>query len=366
MAALLCFWPPIFGMLGSLLRDVWLTDLVLIAYGALAHSVRAGWPARGRWLALATAAVWLALAARQNAAPALLPAAVVIVSLVARRLAENGVGIASLFGAGRRRAATIGAVAVLGLGGFMATQYAGAAILGTEDTDPEQYLYIYDLAALSERDDENLFPAEVLPAGGIEAIDGATSVDSMVDIVFFGAIKTPLPEPALRSLRERWLDQLGDNPGGYLAMRAELFARQLGITRSARAVLLPGIEANPYGSAIWFDRANDAALDYLGLFADSEQETETFAPVNGNFLYLPWIYLLVAIAASAYLLQRRIDPGARVVGAMALGAILMELGIFAVAMGTEFRFQYPLLAVAPLAAIVAVARARGGPHDSLS
>ena len=61
-------------------------------------------------------------------------------------------------------AATVAGIALTIV--MMGTQWVGNALLNVHDVNPEQYLLIYDLAALSERERENLFPPEAMRRRG--------------------------------------------------------------------------------------------------------------------------------------------------------------------------------------------------------
>jgi hypothetical protein len=357
IVAFVCFWPPVFGMLGSLGRDTWFAALMISTYGLLGRAGQREWPSRGRWLALAALALWLALASRQNAFPAMVPAAVALAAMALPPLAERG----------RRWASALVLRPVLGALGagiaivvaMGATQLAGAKLAGAEDVDPEQYLYIYDLAALSEREGENLFPPDVARERGLEPIETGFRVDSMVDLVYFQPpfVPTPLAPGPAASLREAWLDRATGDPPEYLAVRGELFGRQLALTRNARYVFIPEVIENQYGYAIWFGGLNAAALDYLAAFTEPQAESIFFAPINGGPLHAVWAYLLVAAAAAGVLLRRGRPTEEVAVGALALAALLLQVGLFPLAMGTEYRFEFPAVAAAMLSAAVAAASA---------
>ena len=351
ITAAVCFWPPVFGMLGSVGRDTWFTALMILTYGLLARAGEREWPARGRWLWLATAALWLAIASRQNAFVAMVPAAVALAAMVLVRLRERRAG--GWGGVRPRLTALVGGVAVVAA--VLVSQVVGTVAVRADDVDPEQYLYIYDLAALSERDGENLFPPDVTGAD-LQQVDDLFYTDSMVYLIYFEdpTVPAPLGPAAMSSLRDAWLDRIGDDPGGYLAVRADLFARQLSLMRDARSVYIPEETEQQYGYDIWLDGPHSAAVDYLHLFTEPEPENVFASPTNGDFLYTVWAYLLVAAAAAAYLLRRALAPPLRVVGALALGALTLQVGLFFMAMGTEYRFEHPAVAAAILAAAVAI------------
>jgi hypothetical protein len=242
----------------------------------------------------------------------------------------------------------------------MGTQLAAAQAIGVRDINPEQFLYIYDLAALSEREDENLFPPDVLPNQGIRVVEEHWGVDSMIRFVLGAPPGPPLITPLLPedvdSLRDSWLEAVKDDPGGYLVARGRLFVRQISVTRSAQAVYHPGIDQgilNPSGYEITFPGPNSAATDYLSAFTHDGREDGFLYVINGGLLYSVWIYLLIAAAACLVLLRSR-SPTLLTVGALALSAVTLQVGLFIAAMGTQFRYEFPAVIAALLAGAVTV------------
>lgn len=355
ITAVVCLWPPVFGMLGSVQRDTWFAALLLLSYGLIVRAAQRDWPARGRWIALAAVAIWLALASRQNAAPALLPGAALLSFLLFDRFAASGRGWSRLTSTHLRRVSSSITAAVVLTVAMAATQVAGMTAIGARDVDPEQYLYIYDLAAVSAIEEENVFPADVMADRTMAPIDNGFSVDSMIFLVFLDSapIVTPLEAAQLRSMRDRWVDVVTSDFGRYLEARTELFGHQLALARSARVVFIPDVAENPYGYRIWAPAVNSAALDYLALF--TVNEVEDYPVINGGVLYSVWIYLLIAGLAMLALLRRGGALEHLAVGALAAAAITTQTGLFVGAMGAEFRFEFPAVAAAMFAAPVAVA-----------
>jgi hypothetical protein len=346
--------PPVFPYLGFVARDTWFAALLVLSFGLLVRAAQSGWPARGRWVAAAIAAIWLTLASRQNAAPAIAVACVFACGLLLERWVKGREPAPSFAGTRLRLLVTTVLAGVALTAGLIGTQALAAAAIGVRDVNPEQYLFIYDLAALSEREEENLFPPDVLPGADSEAIDTGWDVDSMVFLVFGDPppIPSPLPTEQMSSLRDAWVDEVTADPGGYLAVRGELFARQLALTREPRWVFTAGISENPFGYEIEFPWANQIALDYLSVFTHGETGGLIFFP-NGGMLYAVWAYLLIAAAAAAVLLRRGRSGALVAAGALGLSAITLQAGLFFGAMGTEYRFEFPAVVAALVAGAVA-------------
>lgn len=365
VTAAIALSPPVLGMLGSLTRDTWFTALLLLSYGLVAWAANRGVLRRVGWLIVLALVVWVTLASRQNAAPALVPLAAVIAYGLVR--GESPVRRRLVDWASRRKllaATVLGTAAVVCL---MGTQLLAAKAIGVRDVNPEQYLYVYDLAAASEREHENLFPADVLPSQDLAVVEDNWRVDSMVFLVF-GApppIAAPLEPRAMASLRDAWWQELSSDPLGYLETRTQLFSHLISIADKPIAVFLPDIEANDFGFEIWFPAANDVAIDYLSAFT-SDYSDFFVNRFDGGPLHLVWIYLLIAAACVFVLLRRGRSPAEVTVGALALSAFTVQVGLYFGVMGTEYRFEFPAVAAALFALPVAIAvwrRRSPGPRE---
>jgi hypothetical protein len=359
--------PMVFPYLGFVARDTWFAALLLLSFGLTVRAAQSAWPARGGWIAAAIAAIWLTLAARQNAAPAIVLACVVLCGLLLERWARGREPRPAAVRTPRRTVLAAAAGGVLLTAGLMGTQLVGSAAIGVRDTNPEQHLFIYDLAGLSDRSGENLLPPDVLPRRDMEVIESGWGVDSSVFLTLEPSppISTPLGSEQMDSLRDAWLDEVAADPWGYLGVRGELFLHQLALTRDPRWVVTWGIADNPFGYEIALPGANDAALDYLSPFTHVELEGG-FSPVtNGGLLYAAWAYLLVTAIAAVVLLRRGRPAPILTVGTLALSAVTLQVGLFLGAMGTEYRFEFPAVVAALFAAPVAIAfalsRRRGAP-----
>jgi heme A synthase len=96
-----------------------------------------------------------------------------------------------------------------------------------------------------------------------------------------------------------------------------------------------------------FPDLDRAARDYIESFADDRLDGQTL-------LFAIWLYLAFAIASCALLLRRAASSPARVAGAAALAALLFQAGLFFGVGLTQYRFEFPAVALSMLAAIVAV------------
>lgn len=359
VTAFVVAWPVVLGNLGSLQRDTWFAALLLLTFGILVRATQREWPVRGRYLALAVLAAWLALAARQNAAPAVVIACVVIAWLWLAHRREGGPAPKPTRGGGRAIAAAVGGGVALTLA-LVATQFGATKLLGLTNVHPETPLYIYDLAAISTRERENLFPSDLMPERGIGPIDRTYDPDSMLKFLF-PAEETISPrfsqavgfpdvgDAAASSLRRAWTDAVTDHPGTYAAARSALMLRQLGLTRAGVSVYSPNAADNG-GWPFQFPDLYDRAIDYLDAFTDPDPDF--YGHPGGGVLFRVWIYLLVAAAAAAIFLRRSRPPPLVVVGALALAALTYQFGYLFVALGTRFRYEFPSAVIGMLAAAI--------------
>ena len=333
------FAPSVFGGLGLLGRDVWFLDLLLLTGGLLVLAQRSGGRVRTLALVGSVAAAFLCIASRQNAL------AVVAVLMIAV--------VAFAFGpqlAGRRRLVRLGFPALVGVAAgilMLVVQLAAVSALGINRVQPEQYLYLYDLAGLSVRDGENHFPDDVYPFDDLAPIAATSGLDTILPLAFGEGAPIPMPRSGeqVAEMRTALIDRVEDDPLGYLDWRIDAFGRQIGLDAPGVFVYHPGIDPNHFGYQIELEWANDLVKGYQELFTDSNNDGQVF--------HRAWMYLLLSLLAAIVLL-RAADPARRTVGAMAVGNLTYQVGLFVGTMGTQWRFEFPVAAVTIVATAVAV------------
>lgn len=361
VTAVIAFWPPVLGNLASLQRDTWFAALLLLTFGLVVRASQRSWPVRGRYLALAVVAAWLTLASRQNAAPAVVLACIPIAGLLLARRRQLRSPDRDSRALGR--SGVIGAVAA-GIAltlALMATQFVATRALEPTNVHPETPLYVYDLATISERERENLFPAELMPQRGIAPIDRTYDVDSILPFLipesdsigpqFSQAVGFPnVGDAPAGTLQDAWLEAVTDHPSDYLAGRWTLWMRQIGVTRDGLSVYpleLPESAGYPYE----FPGLYDKAIGYLEAFTYPDPSFYGHA-AGGSVLFDVWIYLLVALAAAIILLRRSRPLPLIVVGTLAVAALTYQVGFFFVALGTRFKYEFPCVVIGMIAAAV--------------
>jgi hypothetical protein len=346
-------WPAVFGMLGYVSRDVWFTSGVLLTFGLVSLAGRR--EGRARWIVLAVAlfVAFLTNATRQNAAPAIWPACILMAALVLPAWRSRRGRTAP--GPRRRLVAAViaGTVVTLALmGGLMLV----TAPMDVYDNAPQEQLFAYDLAGLSEQDRENLFPRSLFSDQSMAPIDARWNVDTVAPFVFppTATFQVPLPPEQSDDLSQAWRDALLDDPLGYLEMRGALWLRQVALTRRATFIYHPAIDPNPYGFKVRFRGLNSAAKDYVEAFAVKPS-------LDGGVVHAVWIYLLICLVATLVLLRRSRSWALLVLGAAAFASIAYQSGLFFGAMGTQYRWQLLVVVTGLLTvpAMVVTLRSRG-------
>jgi hypothetical protein len=344
LASAIALWPTVYGMLGYLGRDTWFVVSLLLMFGAIVRATQRDGRARAVWIAVALLAAWLTLAARQNAATTVAVALTVLSVLLPLAWLHRG-------GTARRTVLALATGVVLTVG-LMATQAGIGAIVGIRDVSPEQYLYIYDLGGLSERDGSNLFPRDVMPARDPEIVAKRWNPDAVTALLWTPGAPiqpTPLPKRRLASLADAWRDEVMDDPLGYLAVRAELLERNLAIATPARFVHYRAVNANPWGYRSTFPEANDKANGYVTAF------TINGPALEGSIVYKVWIYVLAAlVGAVALLWPTRRTLTLTAVGALGLTVLTHQLGLFLSSPLNQYRLEFNVIVIALLVGAVAV------------
>jgi hypothetical protein len=348
----LAAWPAVFGMLGYISRDVWFTAGVVLTFGLVSVAGRS--EGRARWLVLAAALVvaFFTNATRQNAAPAIWPACILVAALVlpawrSRRARPPATRRRAVAGA-----AVLGSVLTLALIGL---QFAILAPMEVGDNAPQQQLFAYDLAGLSEQDRENLFPPSIVADQTMAPIDARWNVDSVVPFVFppTGLMTVPLDPERAADIEQAWREAIVDDPLGYAELRTELWLRQISVTRRSTFIYHPAIDPNSFGFKIRFDGLNSAAKDYVEAWAVKPT-------LDGGVIHAVWIYLLICVVATFALIRRSRSWAVLVLGAAAFGSIAYQSGLFFGAMGTQYRWQLSVVVCGLLALVAGVVVLRGG------
>lgn len=333
--------PIVFGQLALVARDTWYLAGLLILLGATAHVLRtkrAYWP----WVVIAVIGAWVALAARQNAAFAVVvglwPLALLV--LTRRQFPSRPVKpVAAAF-----------AISLVALVGLLGAQRVHSSIVGVKKVQPDVPLYIYDLSAMSVRDHTDYFPASALtPAKARKLKQFFDPYEILhLSVVPGSPLENKIYNERYRQTRrhdlhQAWLTQIRHHPLSYLAARSRIFLRETSVTGRTVVVYYPVNYGSDYPTE--FIRANDVSRDYMGLFHGRAE--------TGGVVFTVWLYLLFALIVVPVLLIRRTFT-AWCIAAPAGAALAHQIGIFIGLQGIAYRFEYPAVALIAVTATACI------------
>jgi hypothetical protein len=176
-------------------------------------------------------------------------------------------------------------------------------------------------------------------------------------------VHAPLPDKPASDLTRAWRHEVVHHPFAYLRVRAQLWLRQVSITRPPWWIFHPGIDPNPWGLRVRFPALDSAANSYVEAFASDVRLGGPGARIDGSVIHMVAIYLALALAGAVALLRRG-RPVAHVIGgALCASAVTYQIGLFFGATGVQYRLEFPvvvigLISVCLMGALV-VRRVRG-------
>ena len=325
------FFPPLFGLLGTIWKDVAMHAFLL---AAIACSLMARHTARLAFVWAAYVFLFFAAGFRHNAFAAVVPL-LVWNSHIASRIAGWRVWRASAL-----------AFVVL----FAGVTFINRA--GVADAQLWRGTLVHDLVGISVRANTNLLPLELSTASGLSLADlKSIYVGWHLDSLFHPEVRRffKLPPDATpriillegadgRKIRDAWLSAVSAHPAAYLAHRMELVGKLL--------VFEAGTPWMPYHVRV---EPNDLGVTYTpGARASLLESTLGFFAWKTH-LYSVWIYLLLVLALLAVF---RTDP---VVLSVGLSGLLYELSNFLLAASPDFRYSNWLLGACAVCVIAAAA-----------
>jgi hypothetical protein len=314
------------------------------------------------WLAASAASGFLAMTARQNAAPLVFFVVLAMVQRgLSRRAGQRGDGRVW-----RTRALSLAAAAGLCIAATLVINVLTYRVFETVDRQPEAVVYAYDLTAMSLEEDELLLGPEAFPAQDLEILEANFDPQYAFSVIIEpeqGGVLATIGGPPTDELAADWRAEVPAHFGTYLTVRWRMFDRVIGLTERPVVIVHHGVDPNGGvieienpGANRWF-RSN-----YLRVLATDD------TLIYGTGWARPVWYLLVAAAASAVLLRRRrrAAPGGLEVGLLALGALAYTASLFFVTPTAEYRFAYPSITLGLLSgafAVLVVAEGRGARTD---
>lgn len=343
---LVAVFPPVLGYLGALSRDAWFGTATLACYALLARGQRTRGGQSVACVIGSFIAAWIALAARQNAIPALLPAFFIATAMLLRPFVQPGrKAVRRIYE--NRIARFFGRVVLplLLLFLFVVSQrLITYDVIHATPSYPQQLLYDFDLASLSIRTDHMLLPRSSFPSQSMAVLRAH----------YNPYIVTPLPlvgttNPKVESrLQSAWIHAILSHPIAYLQARWEVWTRQIAWSGPADEPYHNGIDANGWGFKATFPSLNRFTLSYLSSFTSGPPLYE------GGELYRVWGYLVACAIVGIDLLRRRRPPELRIMGWLCWAAVIYFLPFSVISMGPPFRWAWFLVVTTVLAVCVDV------------
>lgn len=342
--------PVTLGWLTTHVKDLWLTVGFLATLAALSVLRRAA-SRRQRLIALvvAVAMSWLTVASRS----------VSVVPVTCLWLTVSPMAaLVDLRAVGRWRSGAY----VVGLAGLVALVSVGsqavlnAAVIHPTDTYVAQATYQFDLAGLSVRTGENLFPPGSLRRGSTIDDIRAHFRPEAGDGWLYGE-ETPLIHPirtaaVVEAQRTAWIDAVREHPLGYVQMRSEYTLGLLGFRGEVSGVFDKGSRPETWDYAC--DVPERRLPGVQSVVAD------WLATASSWPIFRGWVFVALLVASSLFTgLRRCAESRALLAGGLANLATIIVLGI-----SPTFRYSWFTAVCALVSCGLAFGRwARLGPGD---
>lgn len=328
VTAAICLHPVTYGLLTAVIRDTWFLAFFMAALAVV--SLR-------RWnplvhLGLVFLLVYLMYGARQNA----LAVAPLFFFVELRALPWRP---SRALGAGWR------ALGAVGLSAAVAVLVAGSLHLIDVSRIRPAEPQVSDLIRLSMRSGDQLLPDVANPnAVTVERMLEIASPYTVERLLFgcgFDCIAQWQTDEQMDAVRSAWWDALRDDPLEYVAMRWQLFSRQIGLSGNTRNPFLPADIYDPFGIHPAFPRLANRATDYQLTFNQGLEWSQAGA------IHRTWpMVLLNGVAAVAALLKRR---GSYLAVFLMASSLALLATVFGFAPQDEFRFVAPSIVMGLIA-----------------
>lgn len=376
VSVLISISPPVLGYITSLQRDVWFGSATLASYALLVRATRCSPRARSICAGLSLVAAWFAMAARQNAIPALIPAVAIDLAWLLRprrtgtssepsavsagtaaepdpaTAVDTGdlVGPASAKGPSRsagsrarrrrtgRRPLAIAVLTVAVFGVFYLSQdVLTYDVIGAVHAYPQQELFEQDLAGISLREHVDLLPRAIFPAHSLAVLSRYYSPATVIPLVAGKGhpLITYADASGYKQLEKAWEHAVVHHPIGYLHARWNLWMAEIDWNVNSWAPYHPGVDKNTLGLSAAFPVLDKFRLRYLETFGTTY--------LYGGVVTKAWIYLLISPFLGLSLARRRRSAAVRIIGLMVLAAFVYTLTFAVAAMGDTFRWNWFLV-----------------------
>jgi len=350
--------PPVLGYLTALQRDVWFGASTLLSYALLVKAVRSSARVRLICAGLSLVADWFAMAARQNAIPALIPAVAIALLLLVRRpvAAPERRPVAAGDPAPPRsrrpgrRPLLIALLTVVVFGAFYGSQdVLTYHVIGAQRAFPQQELFEQDLAGISLREGVDLLPRAIFPAHNLSVLRRYYRPGTVIPLVAGRGhpLITYTNATGDHELEKAWEHAVVHHPVGYFHARWNLWMAEIDWNTDAWAPYHPGIDTNSLGLTEAFPVFNHFILRYLEAFGTKY--------LYGGVITKAWIYLLISPFLGLSLIRRRRSFPVRIIGFTVLGAFVYTLTFAVAAMADTFRWNWFLVTVTIVGLVVQAA-----------
>ena len=339
-------WPPVYGMLAWVGRDIWFLACLLAVLALLGSATKVP-QHRRTLLAVAGFPAWFALDARQNGFPVL--------------AVWGGVAAWSLVTGRRRRlvVAPLAAVSAVAIG--LGLEAAARSVIVSEWTYPQQHMQYQDLLNVSLARNESQLPASLFPSQDLEAVrrrgvaEAVTEQDPLV-------VWSPYRAGIQAQVDEAWWKMVRRHPLDYTQARAGVYGRQLMIGQPGQATYFL------WSDELDWDRSEELRQSFPALNRrrlDLLQIFDRGAPGAGGPLHTVWVYVLIGMAAGVRLAF--VAGHTRTLGISALLLqVMLQGGVFFFTPAVSYRYQLFQVVLGTVLAIGAAAtfrrpRVRYGP-----
>jgi hypothetical protein len=344
-AAATVLWPPVYGMVGWVGRDVWFTAEAVATLACLGWA----WRVQAHSALLHTVALGLSIAAidaRQNG--------VFLVGIVAASATARTYRITGHL---RRPLVLVGVAAATSVANFVVVGQAQGLVV-TMHLFPEKPLLYYDLAGISLDAGEVLIPASIFPSQDLDELSAWWSATRLVPVEFD-------PNDAPQGIRlDYYVDRNTDelhaahtqairrHPAAYLRVRTHHYLAQLGIIRPAASTYYSWTDELDWEKSAalrqrW-PRVNEARNAVL--------ESTTGRRGDGNILHAPWLYLLAGMTGAVLLIGTKDYRALGWIVLFALASAQMLLWVSTPA--ANFRYQLPTVVIGLATLLVGIAASR--------
>jgi len=339
-------WPPVYGLLAWVGRDIWFLACLLAVVALL------GWATklpqhRCALLAIAGIPAWVALDSRQNGFPVL--------------AVWGAVAAWSLLQGRRWRlvAASLAAVTAVALG--LGVESAARSVIVSKWYYPQQHMQYQDLLNVSLARNESQLPGSLFPSQDLDAVrrrgvaEAVTGTDPLV-------IWRPYDGNAglQAQVDHTWWAMVRKHPLDYAQARGRMYLRQLMIGRPGRATFFRASDELGWDLSAElrqsFPGLNRRRIDLLQIF-------EPGSPGSGGPLHAVWLYVLLGMAGGVRLAF--VGGHARTLGVSSLILqVTLQGGVFFFAPAVSYRYQLFQVVLGIILATAAVAILRkSSRHD---